>query len=52
MVDVLSKVKIEVNQDATADFDMTRQEFIDKMTPDEKKQLEAYNAAKIAATSV
>lgn len=50
LVDVLSRVKVDVNQDTAVDFDMTRQEFVDKMTPDEKKDLAAYKA-KIAATS-
>ncbi len=50
MVDVISKVKVEVNQDTTADFDMTRQEFLDKMTQPEKAELAKYKA-RIAATS-
>ena len=28
--------------DKTVNFDMTRKEYIDKMTPEEKKQLEDY----------
>ncbi len=30
--------------DSAVDFDMTRQEFIDKMTPEEKKELADYKA--------
>ena len=40
MVDSIRGVKIEVGQDTAQDDDMSRQEYIDKMSPDEKKQLE------------
>jgi tetratricopeptide (TPR) repeat protein len=40
MVDSIRGVKIVTGQDTAQDFDMSRQEFIDKMTPEEKKQLE------------
>jgi tetratricopeptide (TPR) repeat protein len=40
MVDSLRGIKIVVGQDTEQDVDMSRQEYIDKMTPDEKKQLE------------
>ncbi|MGA3133021.1 MAG: tetratricopeptide repeat protein [Terracidiphilus sp.] len=40
MVDSLRGIKIIVGQDTEQDVDMSRQEFIDKMTPEEKKQLE------------
>jgi tetratricopeptide (TPR) repeat protein len=49
LVDLL-KVKVIAYQDNELDFDMTRQDFIDKMTPEEKKELEAYKA-KIAGAS-
>ncbi|HXB62840.1 MAG TPA: tetratricopeptide repeat protein [Acidobacteriaceae bacterium] len=49
-VDLLSKVKITANTDTAADFDMTRKDFIDKMTPEEKQQLADYKA-KVAAAS-
>jgi tetratricopeptide (TPR) repeat protein len=48
-VDLLN-VKINANQDTALDFDMTRAAFLDKMTPDEKKDLADYKA-KIAAAS-
>jgi Tfp pilus assembly protein PilF len=50
LIDLLTKVKVDVGQDSTVDFDMTRQEFLDKMTPQEKKDLAAYKA-KIAGVS-
>jgi tetratricopeptide (TPR) repeat protein len=40
MVDSIRGVKIEAGQDTAQDDDMSRQEYIDKMSPDEKKQLE------------
>jgi tetratricopeptide (TPR) repeat protein len=40
MVDSIRGVKITVGEDLAQDDDMSRQEYIDKMTPDEKKQLE------------
>ena len=40
MVDQLPEVKITAGGDATADFDMTRQEYLSKLTPDQRKQLE------------
>ena len=40
MVDSIEDVKIVAGQDVLQNIDMTRKEFIDKMTPDEKKQLE------------
>lgn len=40
MVDSIRGVKIVVGQDIEQDDDMSRQEYLDKMTPDQKKQLE------------
>jgi tetratricopeptide (TPR) repeat protein len=40
MVDSIRGVKIIVGEDTAQDIDMSRQEYIDKMTPEEKKQLE------------
>jgi len=40
MVDSIRGVKIVAGQDTAQDIDMTRQEYIDKMSPEEKKQLE------------
>lgn len=40
MVDSIRGIKIVAGQDLAQDDDMSRQEYIDKMTPEEKKQLE------------
>ena len=40
MVDMYRGVKIEAGTDVVQDIDMSRQEFIDKMPPDQKKALE------------
>ncbi len=40
MVDSIRGVKIVAGQDLAQNIDMSRQEFIDKMSPEEKKQLE------------
>lgn len=40
MVDSIRGVKVVVGEDTAQDVDMSRQEYIDKMTPEEKKQLE------------
>ena len=55
MVDSIRGVKITVGEDVAQDIDMSRQEYIDKMTPDEKKQLEDLkkaNAEALKANSV
>jgi tetratricopeptide (TPR) repeat protein len=40
MVDSIRGVKLVAGQDIAQDVDMSRQEYIDKMSPEEKKQLE------------
>jgi len=40
MIDSIRGIKITVDADLEQDDDMYRQEYIDKMTPDEKKQLD------------
>jgi tetratricopeptide (TPR) repeat protein len=40
MVDYVRGIKIVAGEDLAQDDDMSRQEYIDKMTPEEKKQLE------------
>jgi tetratricopeptide (TPR) repeat protein len=40
MADSIRGVKIVAGEDTAQDDDMSRQEYIDKMSPDEKKQLE------------
>ena len=41
-MDFIDSVKLAAGEDKTVNFDMTRKEYIDKMTPEEKKQLEEY----------
>jgi tetratricopeptide (TPR) repeat protein len=41
-MDFFDNVTITAGQDKQQDFDMTRKEYVDKMTPEEKKQLEEY----------
>jgi len=55
MVDSIRGVKITAGQDLAQDIDMTRQEYVDKMSPEEKKQLEELkktNAEAVKANSV
>jgi tetratricopeptide (TPR) repeat protein len=40
MVDSIRGVKIAAGEDTAQDVDMSRQEYLDKMSPEEKKQLE------------
>ncbi|MFP5206091.1 MAG: tetratricopeptide repeat protein [Acidobacteriota bacterium] len=49
MVDEIKNIKIVAGQDTLQNDDMSRQEFIDKMTPDEKKQLEELKKNNAAA---
>src|SRR5580704_5652918 len=49
MVDSIRGVKITVGEDTAQDVDMSRQEYIDKMSPDEKKQLEDLKKANAEA---
>jgi len=41
-LDYNDNVELKNGDDKTVDFDMTRAEYINKMTPEEKKQLEEY----------
>lgn len=45
MVDDLPNVTVVADQDVVADIDMSRQEYIDKMPEDQKKQLEELKKA-------
>ena len=49
MVDSIRGVKIVAGQDIAQNVDMSRQEYIDKMTPEEKKQLEDLKKANAEA---
>ena len=55
MVDSIRGIKIVAGEDLAQDDDMSRQEYLDKMTPEQKKQLEELkktNAEAIKANSV
>ncbi|HEY6413422.1 MAG TPA: tetratricopeptide repeat protein [Edaphobacter sp.] len=41
-IDFIDSVTLASGDDKTVNFDMTRKEYIDKMTPEEKKQLEEF----------
>ncbi len=41
-VDELKEIKIEPGQDVSADFDMTRKEYMDKLSPEAQKQVEEF----------
>jgi tetratricopeptide (TPR) repeat protein len=43
-LDFVDSVPLKAGDDKVVDFDMTRKEYIDKMTPEEKKTLEEYKA--------
>lgn len=49
MVDEIKNVKIVAGQDTEQNDDMSRQEFIDKMSPEQKKQLEELKKTNSAA---
>ena len=54
VVDYFAEQPFKAGEDKLINFDMTRKEFIDKMTPEEKKNLEEYKknaAAAMAANS-
>ena len=44
MVDSFPNIKIVAGQDVLQDFDMSRKEYIDKLDPEQKKQLEELKA--------
>ncbi len=46
------QVTIKAGEDKTIDFDMSRPEYINKMTPEEKKELEEYKKNNAAAAEV
>jgi tetratricopeptide (TPR) repeat protein len=48
MVDSISGVEIVAGQDTTQDIDMTRQAFIDRLSPEQQKQLQAMREANAA----
>jgi tetratricopeptide (TPR) repeat protein len=55
VVDSFDNVKIVVGQDVLQDIDMSRKEFVDKLTPEMKKQLEdlkKHNAEAMKANEV
>ena len=42
IADQLENIKIEAGQDTLADDDLSRKEYLDKMTPDQRKQVEEF----------
>lgn len=48
-VDFIPSVVIAAGEDKAADFDMTRKEYLDKMTPEDKAALEEYKKQNAAA---
>jgi tetratricopeptide (TPR) repeat protein len=40
MIDSIDNIKVVAGQDTNQDIDMSRKEYIDKLTPDQKKQLD------------
>jgi hypothetical protein len=50
-LDFIDSLVLKNGDDKVADFDMTRKEYMDKMTPEEKKSLEEYKKNNAAATS-
>ncbi|QHN05550.1 carboxypeptidase regulatory-like domain-containing protein [Granulicella sp. WH15] len=53
-IDFIESAQLKSGADFEGNFDMTRKEYIDKMTPEEKKQLEEFkkkNAETMAANS-
>lgn len=49
MVDSIKGVKVEAGQDTAQDDDMTRADYLAKLSPDQRKQLEALRKANEAA---
>ena len=49
IVDSISGVEIVAGQDTAQDIDMTRQAFIDRLSPEQQKQLQAMREANAAA---
>ena len=50
-VDFNNNVTIAAGEDKAVDFDMTRKEYLDKMTPEEKAALEEYKKQNAAASA-
>jgi tetratricopeptide (TPR) repeat protein len=53
-LDFIDSLVVAAGEDKTANFDMTRKEYMDKMTPEEKKALEDFkkqNAEAVSANS-
>jgi tetratricopeptide (TPR) repeat protein len=51
IVDYISGVEVVAGQDTAQDIDMTRQEFIARLSPDQQMQLQALRDANVAASS-
>ncbi len=51
IVDYISGVQVIAGQDTSQDIDMTRREFIARLSPDQQRQLQEVSEANIAAAS-
>ncbi|MEO6802363.1 MAG: tetratricopeptide repeat protein [Granulicella sp.] len=49
VVDYIDQTILKAGEDKLVDFDMTRKEYMDKMSPEEKKTLEEYKAKNVEA---
>ena len=50
-LDFVDSLEVKASDDKTVNFDMTRPEYISKMTPEEKKALEEFKKKNVEATS-
>ena len=50
-LDFIDQIAVKAGEDKTVDFDMTRKEYMDKMTPEEKKQIEEFKKKNAEATA-
>jgi tetratricopeptide (TPR) repeat protein len=50
-LDFIESLQVAAGEDKTANFDMTRKEYMDKMTPEEKKALEDFKKQNSEATA-
>jgi tetratricopeptide (TPR) repeat protein len=51
IVDYISGVQVAAGQDTAQDIDMTRREFIERLSPDQQRQLQELREANAAASS-
>ena len=51
IVDYIREVEVTAGQDTAQDVDMSRQEFIDRLSPEQQKQIEDIRAANAASAT-